>query len=191
MVFRELVEHLRALSSVEIIADNAVSEITEVRFIDLRQTDFSSNILYFSNNLSGVTTLPAQCIITDAGSIADLSTADRSIAVVPEVDFGFIFNSAFQLIIDSHKDNYYESMMRTLDLVRNVDALIDIASQSFGASLVFIDRDFRILSYSTQIPVTDELWKHNIEQGYCDYEFIKAVRHIVTVPEVFMQGLLP
>ena len=181
MVFRELVEHLRALSSVEIIADNAVSEITEVRFIDLRQTDFSSNILYFSNNLSGVTTLPAQCIITDAGSIADLSTADRSIAVVPEVDFGFIFNSAFQLIIDSHKDNYYESMMRTLDLVRNVDALIDIASQSFGASLVFIDRDFRILSYSTQIPVTDELWKHNIEQGYCDYEFIKAVRSLKSV----------
>ena len=44
MVFRELVEHLRALSSVEIIADNAVSEITEVRFIDLRQTDFSSNL---------------------------------------------------------------------------------------------------------------------------------------------------
>ena len=181
MVFRELIEHLRTLSPVELIADETVSEITEVRFMDLRQTDFSSSVLYFTNNLNGVTALPPQCIITDAGNIEDLSTEGRSIAVVSEVDFGFVFNSAFQLIADSHKEGYYESMMRTLDLVRNVDALIDIASRSFGASLVFIDRDFRILSYSTQIPVTDELWKHNIEQGYCDYEFIKAVRSLKSV----------
>ena len=181
MIFNELAEHLKALTTIEILADNTVSDITEVRFMDLRQTEFSSSILYFSNNLNGVTALPPQCIITDAENIEGLSTSGRSIAVIPEVDFGFVFNSAFQLIIDSHKDGYYESMMRTLDLVRNVDALIDIASQSFGASLVFIDRDFRILSYSTQIPVTDELWKHNIEQGYCDYEFIKAVRSLKSV----------
>ena len=147
MIFRELIEHMRALSPIETIADNSTSDITEVRFMDLRQTDFSSNVLYFSNNLHGVTALPPQCIITDAESIEGLSTEGRNIAVVPEVDFGLVFNNAFQLVIDSHKDGYYESMMRTLDLVRNVDALIDIASRSFGASLVFIDRDFRILSY--------------------------------------------
>lgn len=165
MIFRELIEHIKALSHIEIIAENSASDITEVRFMDRRQTDFSSSTLYFSNNIQGVSVLPPQCIITDAESTEGLSQEGRNIAVVPDTEFGFVFNSAFQLINDSHKDGYYESMMRTLDLVRNVDALIDIASQSFGASLVFIDRDFRILSYSTQIPVTDELWKHNMSRA--------------------------
>ena len=101
MIFSELAEHLKALTTIEILADNTVSDITEVRFMDLRQTEFSSSILYFSNNLNGVTALPPQCIITDAENIEGLSTSGRSIAVIPEVDFGFVFNSAFQLIIDS------------------------------------------------------------------------------------------
>ena len=53
MIFRELTEQLKALTAIEIIADNTVSDITEVRFMDLRQTEFNSSILYFSNNLNG------------------------------------------------------------------------------------------------------------------------------------------
>ena len=38
MIFNELAEHLKALTTIEILADNTVSDITEVRFMDLRQT---------------------------------------------------------------------------------------------------------------------------------------------------------
>ncbi|MBQ3292051.1 MAG: helix-turn-helix domain-containing protein [Mogibacterium sp.] len=181
MRFSEIIEHLRDLSVLEVISSDIDEEITEVKFIDPRQKQFSSSVLYFSNRKQDFNSLPPQCIITDQNDINNAGVAGGNIALVPENDFGYVFNSVFQMVADSHKDRFYDSLMRTLDGVRNVDALIDIASQAFGASLIFIDRDFRIQGYSTQIPVTDKLWKRNIEQGYCDYEFIKAVKSLKSV----------
>ena len=181
MIFSEIIEFLSNLADIEVISSGAEEEITEVKFIDPRQKQFSSSILYFSNTKQDPAQLPPQCIITDPSCISEAGTVTGNIAVIPAADFGYVFNSVFQMVADSHKDGFYDSLMRTLERVRNVDALIDIASQAFGASLIFIDRDYRILNYSTQIPVTDKLWKRNIEQGYCDYEFIKAVRSLKSV----------
>lgn len=181
MILREIISRLENLCHIELISDILEEEITEVQFIDFKQKEFSSNILYFSNNMQDCDNLPQQCVFSASVPLEKLDITVRNIAVVADSDFGFAFNSAFQLVIGSHKDDYYESMMSTLERVRDVDTLIDIGSQTFGASLVFIDREFRILSYSTQIPVTDELWKRNIEQGFCDYEFIQSVKSLKSV----------
>ena len=181
MLFSDIIRNLSGIADIQILSNSLDIEITEVRFMDTSTSEFMSNVLYFSNISSGFASLPPQCVITDASAAGALDLSSSNTAVVSEASFGQVFNAAFKLVLDSHKDGYYESMMETLDRVRDVDALIDIASQTFNASLVFIDRDFRILSYSTQIPVTDKLWKHNIEQGYCDYEFITTVRSLKSV----------
>lgn len=181
MIFRELIEKLEMICSISLISGEIEQEITEVRFMDSRQMEFQPGIVYFSNKSQDAGDLPPQCILTESLGDADIDRSKHNIAMVSEGDFGYAFNSASQMVIDSHKDDYYESMMQTLERVKDVDTLIDIGSQTFGASLVFIDREFRILSSSTQIPVTDKLWKHNIEQGYCDYEFITAVRSLKSV----------
>ena len=181
MLFRELIEKLEKISSINMISGDLEYEITEVRFIDSHQNELLPNIVYFSNKKMSANDLPPQCILTESLGDKRPDLSKHNLAMVSEQDFGYVFNSAAQIVIDSHKDNYYESMMKTLDRVKDVDTLIDLASQKFGASLVFIDREFRILSSSSQIPVTDRLWMHNIEQGYCDYEFIKAVRSLKSV----------
>ena len=63
----------------------------------------------------------------------------------------------------------------------SLDEVINSASIKLGYSLVFCDKKFRILSYSTSIPVTDKLWKKNIERGYCTYDFIKNVMSLEAV----------
>lgn len=181
MIFRELASELASLCHLTVVSGDLEEEITEVQFMDLRLREFRNNVLYFSNTAHRHDQLPPQCIFSESAA-GEIGGSERSnIAFVADSDFGFAFNTASQLVAGSHRDDYYESMMSTLDRVRDVDALIDIGSQTFGASLVFIDRDFRILSYSTQIPVTDELWKKNIERGYCDYEFIQAVKSLKSV----------
>lgn len=181
MIFRDIASRLGNMCQIEILSDSFEEEIVEVQFIDLRQQDFRDNVLYFSNNVRTCEKQPLHCIFSDSVKKGCLDTSRGNVGIVAESDFGFAFNTAFQIVAGSHKDDYYESMMSTLDRVRDVDTLIDIGSQTFGASLVFIDRDFRILSYSTQIPVTDELWKKNIERGYCDYEFIQTVKSLKSV----------
>ena len=181
MIFRELASKIGELCPLTVASAGLEEEISEVRFIDSRQTEFRNNILYFSNSVQDLVRIPAQCIFSESIRNEVVDTGSSNIGFVSDRDFGFVFNTAFQLVIDSHRDDYYELMMSTLDRVKDVDTLIDIASQSFGASLILIDRDFRILSYSTQIPITDELWKKNIEQGYCDYEFIQAVMSLKSV----------
>lgn len=181
MLFRDIAARLGNMCQIQILSSGFDEEILEVQFIDSRQKEFSNHVLYFSNNIRACEKQPLHCILSDSVRTDGLDPAAGNIAAVPESDFGFAFNTAFQLVIGSHKDDYYETMMSTLDRVKDVDTLIDIGSQTFGASLVFIDRDFRILSYSTQIPVTDELWKKNIERGYCDYEFIQTVKSLKSV----------
>lgn len=184
MLFRDITSRLGSLCQLKVLSESDETEITEVQFIDFRQAEFKDNVLYFCNTMQACDKLPLQCVFSDSVPADIIEPMPGNIAIVPESDFGYAFNTAFQIINGSHKDDYYESMMSTLERVRNVDTLIDIASQTFGASLVFIDREFRILSYSTQIPVTDELWKKNVKQGYCDYEFIKAVKSLKSVQMV-------
>lgn len=97
-----------------------------------------------------------------------------------------VFNAAKQFLQTHEQVSLYEELVRKGHSSHSLDEVINSASIKLGYSLVFCDKKFRILSYSTSIPVTDKLWKKNIERGYCTYDFIKNVMSLEAV-----QGLQP
>jgi len=181
MLFSEIVSYLSHSVPCTVLANEMDQEIHSVKLVDPKETSFQADTLYFGYNVQFISILPPQCIL--AGSFEDVEQWKNraNLAILSQDDFSHAFNEASRLLDISRKTGFYDSMASTLERVKNVDALIDIASQAFGASLVFIDLDFRILSHSVQIPVKDTYWQRNIEQGYCDFEFIQAVRSLKSV----------
>lgn len=194
MRFCRIVEILGKKYRISAVADNSEREVDRVRLWDGNTYSNESVTLYFSYG-KHTGRLPEMCILARGendfdpspapSSVASDQSNNGSLAMISEGDFVSAFNDAQDLLTSRTDNSFYSYLSDVAGRVSNYDTLVDIASQSFGASLVFIDRDFRILSYSTQVPVTDRIWSQNIERGYCDYEFIQAVRKLKAVRESF------
>ena len=182
MKFKKFIEVIQKNHKICLLSSGREEEILDVRMLDPQAERLSPDTLYFSyDTQAGI--LPANCVLIAEDPAAPMSAAspEGNLAVISPSSFGAVFNEAQDLLRSNSQDGFYHYLMETADRVRSVDTLIDIASQSFGASLILIDRNFRILSHSTQIPVTDHLWIRNIQRGYCDYEFIMEVRKLKAV----------
>lgn len=190
MKFCRIVEILGKKYRISIAEDNSEKDVDRVRLWDGKTSSDEGATLYFSYG-KHTDDLPSLCVIVGGEKEITLYNEEaselrgKSLAVVSEEDFVPAFNYAQDFLASHHSSSFYAYLSDVAGRVSNYDTLVDIASQSFGASLVFIDRDFRILSYSTQVPVTDRIWAQNIEKGYCDYEFIQAVRKLKAVRESF------
>ncbi|MDO5548778.1 MAG: helix-turn-helix domain-containing protein [Eubacteriales bacterium] len=181
MLFSQLLQHLSNTISIRTICISDIHEIKDVALLDGQQTTFSDQIVYFgyaeslSNNVQ-----PEQCILADVSpGLFSFSCSDLA-AVEPPFLFA-AFNSAKQYISAHAQRSLYEELAERANESHNVDAVLNMASLKLGNSLIFCDMKFRILSHSTTIPVTDFLWKENVEKGFCNYEFICAVQQLETV----------
>ena len=180
MKFTEIIKTIGADSDIHVISAGSDADITGVKLWDGCCEADSSATLYFSygKQSAGV---PANCIYVGNDGFPVRPEGSSNLAVMPPDNFALVFNRLQDMMTDLGRDSFYHYILDVADNVRSVDALIDVASQSFNASLILIDRDFRILGYSTQVPVTDALWAENIRKGYCDYEFISEVRKLKSV----------
>ncbi|MBR0399182.1 MAG: helix-turn-helix domain-containing protein [Eubacterium sp.] len=180
MKFDQLIDNLQKTYKVDVISAACPHEIIDIKLLDPNDKQTRSSILYFGYDSQKPEKMPVNCILASGKETRPAST-EHNLAIIHPEAFSSVFNVCSDLIKNTQRNDFYQYYLEVAEQVQNVDALIDLASQSFGASLILCDRDFRILSCSTQIPVTDELWKHNIKQGYCDYEFISQVRELKAV----------
>ena len=197
MTFSDIINEIRHFSPVQVISASSDTSISRVRLWAGQSESEMSSILYFGYDRQPGTwpdhyILAADAGISGAAQDAEISGAAQKIeaafaapasdlAVIPKELFAEVFNRTQDILSERNENDYLHYLMDTADSVRSVDELIDMASQTFNASLILIDRDFRILSHSTRIPVTDELWVDNIRKGYCDYEFITEVKKLKSV----------
>ena len=156
-------------------------EIRDVELLDGTQTGYATDIVYFGYpDVLSPDMQPSQCILVRGENyLFPYSCTDR--ATVQAKELFAVFNAAKQFLQTHEQVSLYEELVRKGHSSHSLDEVINSASIKLGYSLVFCDKKFRILSYSTSIPVTDKLWKKNIERGYCTYDFIKNVMSLEAV----------
>ena len=199
MTFQDIVNEISRLAPVQILSMSSGTDISKVRLWANRPESEEGSILYFGYDsqpdpcpehyiLASDRTDLSESVVPDHPASVTLNNIHQDpaghsvdLAVIPSRYFAVVFNRIQDFMSERTGNDYLHYLMETADKVKSVDTLIDLASQTFNASLILIDRDFRILSHSTRIPVTDELWTDNIKKGYCDYDFITEVRKLKSV----------
>jgi hypothetical protein len=126
--------------------------------------------------------MPPQCVLAQDAPLAlpDQYAGNAALATAPAELFR-LFNAAQQQLERPGGQGLYAELMDCAAHSQNIDPVINLAAAKLGNSLILLDRDFKILAYSTVFPIDDPLWAQNIRQGYCSYEFVSAVQKIDTV----------
>lgn len=189
MNFAKLTDYLSKSLRIHLISNRAGWEIQDVALLDSRQPHFSKNTLYFGyyDQLNKRSACPPQCLlaIPDLSNIPDTFkdyTSDSyNAAFVLAEDLFTLFNQAKNVIESTRSSSLYEELTTLASQTKSLDSVLNAASIRLGNSLIFSDMSFKIIASSTSIPVTDPIWKENIRQGYCSYEFISAVKELEPV----------
>lgn len=76
-----------------------------------------------------------------------------------------IFKKSFQL---------YDQLLDAPHL----DQVLEVMELELANPVIVVDKSFKVLTYSMDIELTDEIWVNNIRQGFCSFEFITEVHKI-------------
>ena len=152
------------------------TEINDVAFFDANAAPYSDSILYFVYSEQYAKREDDLHYVVICSEPEKEAEGTENIIFTPRETLGRFFNDARKTFERSQKQDYYDSVMQQLQETGDIDAVIDSSALFFGGSLILCDPRYRILAYSNSIPVTDSIWKENIEKGFCDYGFIQEVR---------------
>ncbi len=182
MIFEKIVKRISEEYSIDILCQEKDSEVQDVALIDAKHDRTLKNTLYFGYDKQIKNALcPSQCILARTGAAAVPEAQGGNVAIVAEEALFPIFNTVKNLIEVTRSEGVFEELTALADETMSIDAVIDAASVRLGSFLVFCDMNFKIIANSVSIPVLDPLWKENTGKGYCDYEFINAVRELNSI----------
>jgi len=66
---------------------------------------------------------------------------------------------------------------------KGLNHIVKVASEMLKNPVIVINSSYKILAYSDEEKVNDEIWRGNIKQGFCSYEFITSVRNLSSVQQ--------
>lgn len=191
MKFNEIMKQLSGRYRIRILSGEGKENLLDLAFLDGQTRLFPETWLLFGYGDQCPSELPPSLVLfcspkEEAEAVRNFGRMKealpcRNLALVPRAQAGAFFNDVRTIIEKNRRSGYYDAVTEAMDQIRDIPSFIDTASLSFGASLVLCDIEYRILAWSSAIPVTDPLWKDNIQKGYCDYEFIREVRRLKSV----------
>lgn len=174
------------------VSTNCTLEITAISLIDSIHKPIDSHTLYlgYNNQLRSLATLPAHYIVAKNDDSEPTLQVTGNLAYTTASDLFTLFNEVRALLESAKASSFYDELITLANQSHSFEAILDTAAIKFGQSLIFADMNFKIISYSRTIPVIDPLWSANIQQGYCYYDFINAIKSLDTIQKA-PQNTLP
>jgi len=180
MTFQALIKKLSKDYEITLISCIDVIDLTDVALLDGKHSSNSKSTLYFGYDKQLISSAPpSHCILASTRDF-DIPVQEN-IALVSEESLFTIFNDVKLYLKNNSSKGIFEELATIADHTHSIESVIDAASIRLGNSLIFCDRNFKIIASSSTYPVTDSLWIENTKQGYCSYDFINEVKELESI----------
>ncbi|WP_125588967.1 PucR family transcriptional regulator [Companilactobacillus jidongensis] len=100
-----------------------------------------------------------------------------------------VFNQANTILEKVQNQNSAITNLAMDAVTDNPKTNINRAAQLLNNTLMIIDTKYQILLYSDVYGFTDPLWSGILKQGYCSYDFIRAVKEIVRTQSEYKKAV--
>ena len=173
MYFKQLIHSLSQVNTINVINNTNFTEFSDIAFLDGQTSEYNPQTLYlgYIKQLDSNDTLPIHCILSTTDILDNSYEQIEDLAIIDEQSLFSIFNQTKLILEQSEGKGLYEELLHTAEKSHNIQAVVNSSAIKLGNPLILIDLDFKVISYSTISPITDELWRKNTERGYCSYEF--------------------
>lgn len=186
MKFARIIEEITKNYAISVLYTSDTAEIYDIALLDTSLTHYNKTTLYFGyeNQWHQLHVHPCQCILASATAFFETAQAsvtsekESNLVLTSSDDLFAIFNFVKTLIDVNRSQGLYRELIAIADTTRSLDTVLDTAAVRLGNALIFCDTAFKIISSSFSIPISDPIWENNIRQGYCNYDFITAVKKL-------------
>ena len=181
MTFKHIAQKLSEEYDITLHSTGVDLDIQDIAFLDNKHNHTLKNTLYFGYDKQyNLINPPSHCILVKTNDNITIPS-EYNVLLIEEDSLFPIFNDTKTLIDSTSSKGIFEELTELADTTHNIETVIDAASIRLGSSLLLCDMNFKIIAYSSTIPVRDPLWTENTLQGYCSYDFISGVRELRAV----------
>ncbi|MQS52616.1 hypothetical protein FHL02_06240 [Lactobacillus salsicarnum] len=124
-------------------------------------------LLNYTNNIENSAVVLCPCQVNQSDSV---------LANEPLIQ---IFNQANTILENDQNTSSVIANLAMNAVTDDLQTSINRAAETVHNSLLIIDPNYQVLLHSTEFGFSDPLWSQIINQGYCSYDFIAAVKHII------------
>ncbi len=179
MLFSGLISLISERIPIQTVNIRDIFDIKDTALIDGVQEEFQNDVLYIGYyEQIDSQKLPSQCVLVRTRQTETMDATGSDLALIEEGVLFHLSNLAKAFVDASRSKGLYAELMDCAAQTKSITAFVNLVAAKLGNSIVLLDTDYKVLSYSTIYPIDDPLWEQNIRQGYCSYEFISAVNEM-------------
>ena len=162
-------------------------QISGFSFLSNNESEYLKNYLYIDSLSAPIEGKKFSALLTFSNRLDDLRPAHTDCWIIhaDKEHFAKCMNRIQELLSEEQKQEQdFHKMLYMLINQASLHEIVEYTAQFFNRSIIITDLSFKVIDYSISVPITDIVWKENIERGHCTYEFIKAVNELMPAKEL-------
>lgn len=181
ITMQEITARLEDFSPKLSMGEGVPSEINSIRFLNGPNDSYPADILFIArtDDICADMELAAKNVLFLGWACLPEAIDMRQVnaIIMPDCQDKMIFNTLQKILEDSRfLANHALALLQEIENGNGIDGIVDLGARVLQRQVILVDSGFKIVAYSSQMPIDGPILNRFIEIGYVPTEFVIALK---------------